>query len=369
MRFGSVCSGVEAASLAWEPLGWQCAFVSENAKFPATLLKHRFPSVPNFGDLTKFKEWAHVQIDLLVGGTPCQTFSLAGKRAGMDDPRGQLVWSFLGVAQRYRPRWIVWENVPGVLSSGGGKDFGAFLWALGQLGYGWAYRVLDAQYFGVPQRRRRVFVVGYLGDRRRAGAVLFEPPGLSGHLAPLSSEKEADTRDAEESPGDAGQRIAGCLRASRRVPGVDEARSNHLVVVPLAGVARSLTAHHSSRLDADSDNFVLAFAQNSRGETRLVGGDGQVVSSLSTQGGKPGQGYPAVVDGLAARRLTPEECESLMGMPRGWTQIPWRGKPAEACPDGPRYAAIGNSMAVPVVRWIGQRIALVDSIPLATELV
>jgi DNA (cytosine-5)-methyltransferase 1 len=363
VRFGSVCSGVEAASLAWEPLGWQCAFVCENAKFPAALLKYRFPSVSNFGDLTKFKEWTHAQIDLLVGGTPCQTFSLAGKRAGMDDPRGQLVWSFLGVAQRYRPRWIVWENVPGVLSSGGGKDFGSFLWALGQLGYGWAYRVLDAQYFGVPQRRRRVFVVGYLGDRRRAGAVLFEPPGLSGHLAPLSGEKEADTRDVEESPGDAGQRIAGCLRASRRLPGVDEARSNHLVVVPLTGVARSLTAHHSSRLDADSDNFVLAFHALQDPTTYI--GKTPALGCGSTNG----QAAIGVVDGLTARRLTPEECEGLMGMPRGWTQIPWRGKPAEVCPGGPRYAAIGNSMAVPVVRWIGQRIALVDSIPLATELV
>jgi len=343
VRFGSVCSGVEAASLAWEPLGWQCAFVSENAKFPAALLKHRFSSVPNFGDLTKFKEWTYAKIDLLVGGTPCQSFSLAGKRAGMDDPRGQLVWSFLGVAQRYRPRWIVWENVPGVLSSGSGKDFGSFLWALGQLGYGWAYRVLDAQYFGVPQRRRRVFVVGYLGDRRRAGAVLFDPPGLSGHPAPLSGAKETDTRDVEESPGGAGQRIAGCLRASRRLPGVDEDRSNHL--------------------DADSDNFVLAF-HALQDPTAFVG----KTPALGC-GSTNGQASIGVVDGLVARRLTPEECEGLMGMPLGWTQIPWRGKPAEACPDGPRYAAIGNSMAVPVVRWIGQRIALVDSIPLATELV
>ncbi len=178
MRYGSVCSGIEAASAAWEPLGWQPAWFAEIETFPAAVLAHRWPSVPNHGDMTKFKEWPDATIDILVGGTPCQSFSVAGLRKGLDDPRGNLMLTYLAIAARYRPRWLVWENVPGVLSSNGGRDFAAFLTGLGQLGYGFAYRVLDAQYFGVPQRRRRVFVVGCLGSWRRAAAVLFERESL-----------------------------------------------------------------------------------------------------------------------------------------------------------------------------------------------
>jgi DNA (cytosine-5)-methyltransferase 1 len=190
MRFGSVCSGIEAASVAWHPLGWQAAWVSEIEPFPCSLLAHKYPETPNFGDMTQFKEWPNDPIDLLVGGTPCQSFSVAGLRKGMDDPRGNLALTYLAIADKYRPRWLVWENVPGVLSSNGGRDFGSFLGALGQLGYGFAYRVLDAQYFGVAQRRRRVFVVGYLGDWRRAAAVLFERESLSGHPAPSREARE-----------------------------------------------------------------------------------------------------------------------------------------------------------------------------------
>ena len=174
IRYGSVCSGIEAATAAWHQLGWQAQWFSEIENFPSAVLQHHYPDVPNYGDMTKFKEWPNDEsIDLLVGGTPCQSFSVAGLRKGLDDPRGNLMLTYLAIAERYRPRWVVWENVPGVLSSNGGRDFGTFLWALGELGYGFAYRTLDAQYFGVAQRRRRVFVVGYLGDWRRAAAVLF----------------------------------------------------------------------------------------------------------------------------------------------------------------------------------------------------
>jgi DNA (cytosine-5)-methyltransferase 1 len=183
MRYLSVCSGIEAASVAWEPLGWTPVGFSEIDPFASSVLKERFPNVPNFGDMTKHKEWPLEPgaVDLLVGGTPCQSFSVAGLRKGLSDPRGGLMLTYLEIAQRLRPRWVVWENVPGVLSSGGGRDFGSFLGALGELGYGWAYRVLDAQWCrvdgyerAVPQRRRRVFVIGCLGDPRRAAAVLFE---------------------------------------------------------------------------------------------------------------------------------------------------------------------------------------------------
>ena len=184
MKYLSVCAGIEAASVAWHDMGWEPVAFSEIEKFPSAVLAHHYPNVPNWGDMTKFKEWPDANINVLVGGTPCQSFSVAGLRKGLDDPRGNLMLTYLGIAKRYRPQWLVWENVPGVLSSEGGRDFAALLRGLDELGYGWAYRVLDAQYFGVAQRRRRVFVVGYLGDWHRAAAVLFERHSLSGNPAP-----------------------------------------------------------------------------------------------------------------------------------------------------------------------------------------
>ncbi len=184
MRYGSVCSGIEAATVAWEPLGWKAAFFAEIAKFPRAVLRHHYPHVPLHGDFTTIKANDYGAIDLLVGGTPCQSFSIAGLRGGLDDERGNLALEFLRLAGRLRPRWLLWENVPGVLSSNGGRDFGAFLGGLAELGYGFAYRCLDAQFFGLAQRRLRLFVVGYLGDWRRATAVLFEPESMRGDYPP-----------------------------------------------------------------------------------------------------------------------------------------------------------------------------------------
>ena len=174
MRYGSVCSGVEAATMAWHPLGWEAQWFSEIEPFPSAVLQHHYPEVPNLGDMTLIHSnpiFNETTIDVLVGGTPCQSFSVAGLRKGMEDPRGNLALEFCRIADKAKPQWIVWENVPGVLSSNGGKDFGSLLGALGELGYGFAYRILDAQNFGVPQRRRRVFVVGYLGDWRPAAGI------------------------------------------------------------------------------------------------------------------------------------------------------------------------------------------------------
>lgn len=180
----SVCSGIEAATVAWHPLGCTPVAFSEIEKFPSAVLAHHWPDVPNLGDLTKYHEWTiGSKPDLIVGGTPCQAFSVAGLRQGLEDPRGNLTLVFLGLLERVRPKWVVWENVPGVLSDKTGA-FGAFLGGLGQLGYGFAYRIFDAQYFGVAQRRRRVFVVAHLGDWRRAAAVLFEPESLRGDPPP-----------------------------------------------------------------------------------------------------------------------------------------------------------------------------------------
>ena len=213
MKYLSLCSGIEAATVAWHPLGWEAVAYSEIEKFPSQVLAHHYPQTPNLGDMTKFKEWSiESNVDLLVGGTPCQSFSVAGLRKGLDDPRGNLMLTYLAIADKYRPRWLVWENVPGVLSSNGGKDFGVFLGALGELGYGFAYRVLDAQYFGVAQRRRRVFVVGYLGDWRLAAAVLFERHSLSGNPAPSREKRKEVTSYTPSSIGGYSEGV-GTLRA------------------------------------------------------------------------------------------------------------------------------------------------------------
>ena len=184
MRYLSVCSGIEAATVAWHPLGWQAAGFSEIDPFARALLSHHYPDVPLHDDFTILKKNLYDAIDLLVGGTPCQSFSIAGLRKGFADDRGNLALAFIRLAQKSGARWLVWENVPGVLSIDGGRTFGTFLGALAQCGYGFAYRILDAQYFGVPQRRRRLFVVGYLGDWRPAAAVLFEREGLCGNITP-----------------------------------------------------------------------------------------------------------------------------------------------------------------------------------------
>ena len=195
MRYGSVCSGIEAATAAWHPLGWEPAFFSEIEPFPRAVLAHHYPDVPLHGDFTTIQGDEYGPIDLLVGGTPCQSFSIAGLRGGLDDDRGNLALEFLRLAQRKRPKWLVWENVPGVLSSNGGRDFGSILGGMVECGYGFAYRVLDAQYFGVAQRRRRVFVVGCLGDGASAAAVLFERHSLQGHPTPRreKGQRLADT--------------------------------------------------------------------------------------------------------------------------------------------------------------------------------
>ena len=184
MRYISVCAGIEAASVAWHELGWTPVAFSEIEAFPSAVLAHHYPNVPNWGDMTKFKEWPNESIDVLVGGTPCQSFSVAGLREGLADPRGNLMLVYLGIAAKYRPEWLVWENVPGVLSSNGGRDFASLLRGMAELGYGFSYRILDAQFFGVAQRRRRVFVVANARSWQRAAAVLFERHSLSGHPAP-----------------------------------------------------------------------------------------------------------------------------------------------------------------------------------------
>ena len=301
MKYLSVCAGIEAASVAWHHMGWEPVAFSEIEKFPSAVLAHHYPNVPNWGDMTKFKEWPDVcrcvsdrqhelpiatnrtfngnrsekrpsvypeqnssscgsnysaskgticeqcggtNINVLVGGTPCQSFSVAGLRKGLDDPRGNLMLTFLAIADRYRPKWVVWENVPGVLSSNGGRDFASLLRGMAELGYGFSYRILDAQYFGVAQRRRRVFVVGHLGNWQRAAAVLFERQSLSGNPAPSRK-----ARKGTAGGFDVGVEMCGPLNArDYKDPGTDGLSRNSAKMIPVTVGALTNGAHMGGSL-------------------------------------------------------------------------------------------------------------------------
>ena len=317
MTYLSVCSGIEAVTVAWKPLGFTPVGFAEIEPFPCELLKQKYPNVKNYGDVTQYEKWNAGQFDILVGGTPCQSFSIAGKRGGIADERGALMYAYLGIVETYRPRWIVWENVPGVLSSNSGYDFTSFLAGLEKCGYGWAYRVLDAQYFGVPQRRRRVFVVGYSDNRADLAAkVLFE------------QEKPRTSFEASEGKK---KEITGTLTTGFGARGFDcDTILNNQFAV------ESYTQS--------------SFAQYKEG-----------IGTLRASGGDFGGGSETIIkEGKNIRRLTPLECERLQGFPDNYTQIEWKGKPKDQCPDSHRYKAIGNSMAVPVMRWIGERIKRIE---------
>jgi DNA (cytosine-5)-methyltransferase 1 len=345
MRYLSICSGIEAASVAWHQLGWTPAAFSEIEPFPRAVLAHRFPGVPLHGDFTTIRGDEYGAIDLLVGGTPCQSFSVAGLRGGLDDDRGNLALEFLKLARRTRAKWLVWENVPGVLSSNGGRDFGAILGGMVELGYGFAYRVLDAQYFGVPQRRRRVFVVGHLGSWRRAAAVLFERHSLSGNSAPRR---------------EAGQGVAPTISA-RPTGGGGLGTDFDLDGGLIAGAVTSKWAKGTGGPSGDECQNLVAFTCKDYGQD--AGDIAPTLRSMNEAGGNANAGgQVAVAVAVAVRRLTPRECERLQGFPDGWTLVPYRGRASTECADGPRYKAIGNSMAVPVMRWIGERIQMVEGL-------
>ena len=400
MDYLSVCSGIEAATQAWEPLGWRAVGFSEIEPFPCAVLKHHYPHVPNLGDMTKFKEWPDANVDVLCGGTPCQSFSVAGLRQGLADPRGNLMLTFGAIADRYRPKWLVWENVPGVLSSDSGRDFASFLSLVGQLGYGYAYRVLDAQHvrtrrfpFAVPQRRRRVFVVGYLGDWRHAAAVLFDRESLSGHPAPRREAGQGVARGFECGPqGGSLTDLAPTLDARCKDGPIRNqlgAGVLHHAVANSGQVGYCLTASAQQSLDAETETETLIAELVSFGAQMSVpqvdygvnqtlqaknpmavafdmrGRDGGAqlegphdTANIRAASGGSSRSY--VAQPWAVRRLTPRECERLMGFPDDFTKIPYRGKPADQCPDGPRYKALGNSWAVNCAEWIGERIAEVS---------
>ena len=403
ITYGSVCSGIEAASIAWEPLGWKPAWFAQfdpehnyarQPDFPSRVLAHHWPDVPNLGDMTQIADlirWGAVAApDVLVGGTPCQAFSVAGMRKGLKDPRGQLTISFGELAdaideQRDTPCTIVWENVPGVLNS---KDnaFGCFLALLAgescelqPPGRKWtnagcvsgpkrvvAWRVLDAQYFGVAQRRRRVFVIASADPNFDPTAILFE-----------SDSVRRDTPPSRET----GSQVAALTANGVGTCGADDnqAQAGHLIAAFGGGnttgqidVATTCTAH-GNRQDFDTETFAVQSVNGS--VTHTLTAEGHDASEDGTGRGTPvvafnwaaagntssdlgmnagtlqASTHPAVCDNMQVRRLMPVECERLQGFPDGHTDIP-------GAKDGPRYKALGNSMAVPVMGFIGRRIQM-----------
>lgn len=361
MNYGDVCTGLSAATVAWHPLGWRPAFFSEIEPFPCKLLKHHYPDVPNLGDMTKLLDnqtFINAVIDLLVGGTPCQSFSLAGLRGGLADDRGNLALWYCRLLIAKRPRWFVWENVPGVLNSFSGEasgdgvpfwetaDFATLLTAFRECGYSVCWRVLDSQFFGVPQRRRRVFIVGHLGDDwRPPAAVLLEQKGVRGHNSPVKKAK---------------QDVAGTINASNgksRGAGIDPG-----LIIPCwwdgGQISQTLDAVlYKGQTMPEKNRFPAVLwaikAQNGGKDYKAKLAD--VASPLETRHRFGNQGGDVIQTDLSVRRLTPLECERLQGFPDHYTAIP-------GAADGPRYKALGNSMTTHVMHWIGSRIQQVDKI-------
>jgi DNA (cytosine-5)-methyltransferase 1 len=478
VKLATLCSGIGAPEVAAKRLGWECLWSSEIEPFSSAVLAHHHPESVNHGDLTKLCGGDLEKPDVIVFGSPCQSFSVAGKRAGLDDPRGDITLECLRIVGELLPEWIVWENVPGVLSIDGGRTFGAVLGILGKLGYGFAYRILDAQFFGVPQRRRRVFVVGHLGGWRSAAAVLFERESLCGHPPPRREKGEdiagtikggsGERGYPDPSDGNGGGLIAQPLRAKAnmvhredmdtliahplRAEGFDASedgtgRGTPLVLAHGQGnaevgedIGTTLSCNHEAPIVFDPNQVtspgnysnpkrgdpchplvsaappMMAFTQNTREEVRDLKDVAGAISSepgthqttyvasgfLPTQGAGAGAGTigyekelgPTLRSGcdqygvhiapsltasndpsrspqsqeitqqvdavylasMSVRRLTPRECCRLQGFPDDYSLIQYKNKPAA---DGPRYKALGNSMAVPVMEWILRRIGMI----------
>jgi DNA (cytosine-5)-methyltransferase 1 len=392
MRYGSVCSGIEAATVAWEPLGFEAAWFSEIEKFPSKVLAHHYPT-PNLGDMTQLLEnetFINEHIDILVGGTPCQAFSIAGLRKGLDDERGNLSLTYIRLLERKRPTFFLWENVPGVLSSNEGADFASILsgWTgldiepqkFSKAGviegefYSVAWRILDAQYFGVPQRRRRIFVVGYLGKNWRPPyAVLFEQESLRGDSKKGRKARQETTQKAGGSINCTSEGIAGTVSSKwAKGTGGPAGDEHYNLIVDYGSHWDNPNNPHPTLNQSSSVSGGVGgsnqevFAQ--RGaylvEAPVCYSEVQVTSKVNGSNPQPGDPcYTLPTDTRApimvtsiARRLTPIECERLQGFPDNWTKLPRYKK------DGPRYKAIGNSMAVPVMRWIGRRIKLLNEV-------
>jgi len=424
ISFGSVCSGIEAASVAWGPLGWRAAWFAEIEPFPSALLAHHYPDVPNLGDMRGIGAQVlsgEVEApDILCGGTPCQAFSVAGLRNSLDDERGNLSLTFCELANdidksRFvndeKPAIIFWENVPGVLNTHD-NAFGCFLAGLAgesdaliPPGGRWsnagfidgpqravAWRILDAQYFGVAQRRRRVFVVASARDDFDPAAVLFEFNGLRRDIAPSRQAGQSASRGVEFGPsggrftdlnptldarckdgpirnqlagavaswwdgGQVSQTLDAVLSKGQTMP---EKNRFPAVLVPAVAVFQQSSMTGRGTIGYDDSGIAKPVKTQPDGQMVVIGIDEEQNAAEELMGclkaRVDGGGFKGSVmtPAMQVRRLTPTECERLQGFPDGYTQVPYRGKPAA---DGPRYKALGNSWAVPVARWIGERVA------------
>jgi len=466
MRYLSLFSGIDAASVAWQPLCWRPVAFAEIEPFPCAVLAHHYPDVSNLGDVTAITDSQIAtlgHIDVVVGGSPCQDLSVAGRRAGLAGERSSLFHEQIRIFHAARhfcgARWLIWENVPGAFSSNKGRDFACVVgemagchidvpadgWgqegvALGEHGLlEWA--VLDAQWFGLAQRRRRVFAVLDTGDWQDRPPILLERDSLRGDTAPRRQARESTAATLGACPPNGGASsdeltaaVAPTLLARSRVGGgmgsdfeMDgglvatasntpyryisfgeytsaetastlKARDNKdatdLIATPptivfqchggsvgemgtlratgnvQSGVPFTLSVQgsqdpetlvdqaHTLGRNQGQENVIYTLAERGRADGHALEyrNDGTANALLTPNGGRAGMGVGAIAHGPTVRRLTPSECERLQGFPDDYTRIPWRGKPADQCPDGPRYRALGNSMAVPVMRWIARQI-------------
>lgn len=310
----TVCSGIGAPEYASSWINWR--YQSEIDKFASEVLKSRFPTAINLGNMIEYKDWPDDTVDILFGGTPCQSFSLAGNRKGLQDERGKLTQTFLSIADKYRPKWIVWENVASALTSNKGRDFGMFLYRMGKLGYGFAYRVLDTQHvrssnfpYAIPQRRRRVFVVGYLGDWRHSTKILYNSKS--------SIRRTKKSKEERKNPAALTANGVGTCGADD-----NQAQAGHLIP-------------RMYRTAGDDNVF----------------DEGFVSAPLTTQSDPSSH---IVQTSMGVRRFTPIECERLMGFPDNWTNV------REKCPLTPRYKALGNSISVNSAEFILDNIRLTE---------
>ena len=474
MRYLSLFSGIEAATQAWKPLGWECVGVSEIEPFPCAVLEHHYPDVPNLGDVTKITEEQIKelgQIDLIVFGSPCQNLSVAGNRKGLQGEQSSLFYSAMEIIKYARKnnglRFALWENVPGSFSSNKGADFSAVveqmagLENIGVPKNGWGkegaavgsnglleWSVLDAQWFGLAQRRKRVFALLDFGDWASRPPILLEPEGLRGDTPPSREARQDFTAITQAGfrEGGFGEFVATNVAATTKASGgclgggsetltvervtysFDSLASNSMKSKnPHSGcrqveLAKCLDTSNGCPSKNQGGLAVVAIAGNIIGRSAVNGGNhtgfddtGSCYTLTSTdrhavafkeRAGKPGGGKgflgkeeccftlstnqdqsiaysivadttpkigeeingtlrsqggggivpPSVSQGSVVRRLTPIECERLQGFPDDFTKIPYRNKPADDCPKGVRYKALGNSMAVPVMAWIGRKI-------------
>lgn len=341
LSVGSLFAGIGGIDLGLGRAGMTIRWHSEIDVNASRVLEHHWPETRNYGDITEITRLPAV--DIVCGGFPCQDLSVAGRRAGLAGERSGLWWEFRRILDDVRPRWVIIENVPGLLSSNRGKDMGTLLWSLGQLGYGWAYRVLDAQWFGVAQRRRRVFIVGCLGDRRAPATVLFEPESSGGDSPPGRTAGQDVTTSLTGGLGSGGP-DASHAQAGWLVPWLEVgARTNGDGGMHVAHTLRA-EGHDASEDGTGRGTPLVAFNWQNGGN------EGYAFTEDATGPLDTSQTKAVYSPEMAVRRLTPTECLRLQGFPDDWLDL------EPPLSDSAKYRLIGNAVAVPVAEWIGNRI-------------